>query len=106
MFDTYTHPSGRIVLKDKELTRIIEERIAEGGAAVYVKGPRQDGFGFKVHYLGADYFVEGAYTWDEEGFDTLAITETRRPPLHPCFDEAIAKVSELETEVSKLGRVN
>lgn len=76
MFDTYTNPSGRSVLKDKELTKIIEERIASGGAAVFVKAPRQDGFSFTITFHGADYRVEGAYTWNEEGFDTITITKS------------------------------
>lgn len=75
MFDTYINPSGRIVLKDKELTKVIEERIAGGGSAVFVKAPRQDGFSFTITFRGADYRVEGCYTWDTEGFDALTITK-------------------------------
>ena len=75
MFDTYTNPSGRIVLKDKEFSKEIEERIASGNG-VYAKAPRQDGFSFKVNFRGDQYSVEGTYTWNEEGFDTITITKS------------------------------
>ena len=75
MFDTYKNPEGRIVLKDAELTKAIEDRIACGGSAVYVNAPKQDGFGFTIPYQGAFYFVQGTCTWDTEGFDTLKITK-------------------------------
>lgn len=75
MFPTYTNSSGSIVLQDAAIANLIETRIANGDILESNTSTRQDSFDFIAKHEGKTLAASGTCTWDEEGFDTLEITE-------------------------------